>query len=79
MILLRSKEGFDASSLPSAHVAWLEDRSNPHSIAEDWEEIVGAKVEVIGIPGNHFEPFEANNVSRNLGLLNRESLQQVFS
>ena len=70
MILLRSKEGFDARALPSAHVAWLEDRSNPHSIAEDWEEIVGAKVEVIGIPGNHFEPFEANNVSVYLGLLN---------
>ncbi len=67
MILLRSREGFDASGLACKRHAWLEDREDQRSAVEGWETVVGAKVEVIDVPGNHFEVFEENNVSLNLG------------
>lgn len=66
MILLRSSEGYDLSSLPCEYNAWLEDRSDPRSAVEGWEKVVGGKVDMIDIPGNHFEVFEAKNVSANL-------------
>ena len=69
MILLRSREGFDASGLACERHAWLEDREDRRSAVQGWETVVGAKVEVIDIPGNHFEVFEDDNVSLNLGLL----------
>lgn len=28
-----------------------------------WEMVTGARVPVIDVPGNHFEPFEMRNVS----------------
>ena len=62
MILLRSREGYDTSSLPVRHTAWLSDRSDPRCLIDDWETVVGAKVDVMDIPGHHFGPFEAENV-----------------
>ncbi len=62
MILLRSREGYDTSSLPCRYTPWLSDRSDPRCLIDDWETVVGAKVDVIDIPGHHFGPFEADNV-----------------
>ncbi len=62
MVLLRSIEGYDTTSLPCEYNAWLSDRSDVRSAVEGWETVVNAKVAVIDIPGNHFEPFDAENV-----------------
>lgn len=63
MVLLRSREGFDASSLACARHAWLEDRGDQKKAVEGWEKVCGGKVDVVDIPGNHFEVFEQRNVS----------------
>ncbi|KAL9045074.1 MAG: hypothetical protein Q9214_001839 [Letrouitia sp. 1 TL-2023] len=62
-VLLRSKEGFDASGLGSRPHRWLEDRSETRYAVEGWEEIIGHDVKLIDIPGNHFEVFDENNIS----------------
>ncbi|KAL9610447.1 MAG: hypothetical protein Q9167_004845 [Letrouitia subvulpina] len=62
-VLLRSKKGFDASGLGSRSHQWLEDRSDPRHTVEGWEEVIGHGVKLIDIPGNHFEPFDENNIS----------------
>ena len=71
MILLRSREGYDTSSLPCRYTAWLSDRSDPRCLVEDWERVLGAKLDVIDIPGHHFGPFEADNV--------RDDVQSLYT
>ena len=44
--------------------AWLQDRSDPRTAISGWETVTGgAKVPSLDIPGNHFQPFDAANVS----------------
>ncbi|PUU82892.1 hypothetical protein B9Z19DRAFT_1119995 [Tuber borchii] len=62
LILLRSREGFSTRGLNCQPHAWLEDRSDPSAATAGWEELVGSRVHVIDIPGNHFEPFDNKNV-----------------
>ncbi|RPB02892.1 ketoacyl-synt-domain-containing protein [Choiromyces venosus 120613-1] len=62
LILLRSREGFSTRSLNCQSHAWLEDKSDPSAATAGWEELVGSRVPVIDIPGNHFEPFDNKNV-----------------
>ncbi|KAG0128102.1 hypothetical protein HOY82DRAFT_623065 [Tuber indicum] len=62
LILLRSREGFSTRGLNCQPHAWLEDRSDPSAATAGWEELVGSRVRVIDIPGNHFEPFDNKNV-----------------
>ena len=71
MILLRSREGYDAKDIPCERHAWLEDREDPSTAVEGWESIVGKEVRVVDVPGHHFGVFEKGNVSRN-------SLRGVF-
>ena len=65
IVLLRSKEGFYIENKHPKGPAnpWLQDRSNPRTGVAEWEGIVGEKVSVINISGNHFQAFDAANVS----------------
>ena len=65
IVLLRSKEGFQLEDKWSSKPVnlWLQDRSNPRTGVAEWESIVKSKVSVIDIPGNHFQVFDAANVS----------------
>lgn len=42
---------------------WLQDRSDPRTSIVGWEIVTGAKVPHTDIPGNHFQAFDAANVS----------------
>ena len=42
---------------------WLQDRSDPRTSIVGWEIVTGAKVPHADIPGNHFQAFDAANVS----------------
>ena len=73
--LLRSAEGYHLSKTHTntdrdrdlddgeMENAWLQDRSDPKSSTLGWEIITGAKVAHADIPGNHFQVFDAVNVS----------------
>lgn len=63
MVLLRSREGYSTKGLNCAPHEWLENRSDVTLATKGWEGLTGAKVPVIDIPGNHFEPFDQKNVS----------------
>ena len=65
VVLLRSKEGFSPTDNPSGELEnpWLQDRSDPRTSVAGWESLVGSKLSVIDIPGNHFQAFDAANVS----------------
>ena len=63
-VMLRSKEGV---KLPSPYQAesteWLADRRDSSKAVAGWEEVIGTQIPVLDIPGNHFEPFQPQNVS----------------
>jgi iterative type I PKS product template protein len=63
LAFLRSRKGFNPSSIPNIP-KWLKDRSSEVKQATaGWEMLVGTSVKVWDIPGHHFEPFHASNVS----------------
>ena len=67
IILLRAREGYrleDSHSNESENL-WLQDRSDPRTGVAGWESIVESKVSVIDVSGNHFQPFDDKNVSKN--------------
>ena len=66
IVLLRCTEGFDASGIECPGHEWLEDRSDVRNTVAGWEQIVEEEIKVIDIPGNHFEVFDKDNVSRKL-------------
>jgi len=60
-VLLRSREGFNPPDVPNIPL-WVKDRGNPRQAVVDWETLVGSPVNMIDIPGNHFQPFHPSNV-----------------
>lgn len=67
LVLLRSKERYDPPNILDIPT-WLVDRNDPKLASSGWETIAGAPIEVIDIPGHHFQPFETSHV-RNMCLL----------
>jgi len=62
LAMLRSREAVEV--LDIRHVPlWLGDRSDPQQAVVGWEHLLGAKVRIWDIPGNHFQPFTSQNVS----------------
>ena len=64
--LLRSKDSYDfnaESDSGEVENPWLQDRSDPRTSIAGWEIVTGAKVPHTDIPGNHFQAFDAANVS----------------
>lgn len=70
IVLLRSREGFrlpkkeEGGSEEEPENAWLQDREDPGTGVAGWESVVKSKISVVDIPGNHFQPFDAENVSK---------------
>ncbi|KAK2611577.1 hypothetical protein N8I77_004910 [Diaporthe amygdali] len=62
VVLLRSTEGFKAPGHALPDNKWLHDRTDVKTSSGAWEELVGAKVKVIDIPGDHFTPFEPGHI-----------------
>ena len=64
--LLRSTNSYDLSTESDGggvENPWLQDRSDPRTCIVGWEVVTGAKVPHADIPGNHFQAFDAANVS----------------
>lgn len=62
-VMLLSQETMNTSQLCGVKYAWLEDKNAHLQSVGDWEGLVGQRIEVLDIPGNHFEPFTASYVS----------------
>lgn len=62
VVLLRSSEGFSAAGYALPENKWLHDRRDVETSSGAWEQLVGAKIKVIDIPGDHFTPFEPAHV-----------------
>ena len=64
--LLRSTDSYDLNTESDGgelENPWLQDRSDPRTSIVGWEIVTGAKVPHADIPGNHFQAFDAANVS----------------
>jgi len=61
-VLLRSSESFAPPGLNDVP-EWLQHRENESAVVADWEGFLHSTVKTWSIPGDHFEPFDPNNVS----------------
>ncbi|KAG6834553.1 hypothetical protein H0H93_008970 [Arthromyces matolae] len=61
LVMLRSAEGYKPLHIPVP--AWLSDRSRPETATEGWATLSRTRVEILDIPGHHFEPFHHSNVA----------------
>lgn len=62
-VMLRSREAF----MPAGTIVadkFLSDRDDSNVLCAGWERALGYAPTVLDIPGNHFEPFEPQYVSR---------------
>lgn len=67
LVMLRCSDAFDVSAIPGCgDLPFLTDRRDPRSAVQDWERLVGGTVEVLDIPGHHFEPFHPKHVRLSL-------------
>ncbi|KAF2210496.1 hypothetical protein CERZMDRAFT_45538 [Cercospora zeae-maydis SCOH1-5] len=62
LILLRSSKGLDLGVEGLPENEWLHDRSDPSICTRAWEDLVGGSIDVLDIPGDHFTPFEKENI-----------------
>ncbi|KAK7966407.1 type I iterative polyketide synthase [Apiospora aurea] len=60
-VMLRSGDLFDTETLCGVRYDWLSSQASRGAAVGAWEELVGGPVEVMPIPGNHFEPFSNSN------------------
>lgn len=64
LTFLRSTEGLKLENVDVP--SWLADRNDLDKLVEGWQTMVGAPVKAFDIPGNHFQPFKSENVSKYL-------------
>lgn len=65
VVMLRCVDAFAFSEVDKnmpGFDSFLEDRSDERVFIRDWEHLTGRRVPILDIPGNHFEPFAAENV-----------------
>lgn len=70
-VMLRSQDILDTEALYGVRYDWLSRQVTRTAAIADWEELVGGQVEVLPIPGNHFEPFLKENVGVSVPLIIR--------
>lgn len=62
VIMLRSNDTFDTETLCGVRYDWLSSQDARTEDIMKWESLVGSKINVLPIRGNHFEPFTSENV-----------------
>ncbi|TFY63793.1 hypothetical protein EVJ58_g3045 [Rhodofomes roseus] len=62
-VMLRSQEAYDIDMEGCETAVFLTDRQDRNKAVEGWQRLLGAMVPIIDIPGNHFQPFEYENVN----------------
>ena len=60
--MLQSKETMNTTKLCGVPYAWLEKEDARRQGIKEWEELIGQRMDVLEILGNHFEPFLEKNV-----------------
>ncbi|KAI4262752.1 MAG: hypothetical protein L6R42_002078, partial [Xanthoria sp. 1 TBL-2021] len=60
-VVLRSRDTFDSSGLCGVKYGWLESQIARTEAIKGWESIVGESVDVLDIPGHHFQAFDEQN------------------
>lgn len=63
VVLLRSRDTFDSEGLCGVKYPWLSDQQTRSQAIAAWEKLIGQSIQVLEIPGNHFEVFAQQNVS----------------
>jgi thioesterase domain-containing protein len=66
VVLLKATEDFDCAGLGCQPYDFLLNRKDPRSVVGNWEAFLKEDVTVFTIPGNHFEVFKKEHVSRRL-------------
>jgi len=61
-VMLRSQDVFDTERLCGVRYDWLSNQDARAAAIVAWEGLVGGHVEVLPIPGNHFEAFSHGNI-----------------
>lgn len=61
--MLRSRDILDTEALCGVKYDWLSSQRARDEAVKGWEGILGGKVDVLEIPGNHFEAFDEKYVS----------------
>ncbi|MCJ1393393.1 hypothetical protein MMC18_006267 [Xylographa bjoerkii] len=61
-VMLRSQDVFDTESVCGVRYDWLSNQDARAAAIVAWEGLVGGHVEVLPIPGNHFEAFSRDNI-----------------
>ncbi|KZV60680.1 ketoacyl-synt-domain-containing protein [Peniophora sp. CONT] len=64
VVLLRSSDGLRLADDRVLVPRWLADRRDTRVCVQGWEELLGHKITVLPIPGNHFEAFSPQNVGQ---------------
>lgn len=62
-MVLRSRDTLDTEALCGVRYEWLNSQKARDQAVEGWKQIVGYDVDVLDIPGNHFEVFDEQHVS----------------
>jgi thioesterase domain-containing protein len=65
-VMLRSQRVLDTESLCGVRYDWLSKQNARDASIADWEGLIGGHIEVLPIPGNHFEVFSPENVRKTL-------------
>lgn len=61
-VMLQSQETFDTMKLCGVSYDWLSSRRCRDEFTESWKTLVRGPFEVLPIPGNHFQAFDAQNL-----------------
>lgn len=62
-VYLQSQETFDTEASCGLRYDWLSNQQVRTTAIRGWEVLVGDKIEVLPVPGNHFQPFDPEFVS----------------
>ncbi|KAM0344911.1 hypothetical protein ACHAPU_007044 [Fusarium lateritium] len=61
-VVLRSREVLDAETLCGVRYDWLSRQDTRDDAMASWKGLVGGPVDVLPIPGNHFQPFSEDKI-----------------
>jgi len=64
LVFLKSSEPYNNISIDIEIPSWLSNHADATASIHVWESISGGFVEMMDIPGNHFEAFSPQNVGR---------------
>ena len=62
-VVLRSREVLDVDRLCGVKFDWLSSQKARNDEVQRWQSLVGHVIDVLEIPGNHFEAFDEHHVS----------------